>query len=119
GHRLGAAEEHRGMLELERFQAAKRRTLLPDRRYFARGAQRVGQLALDEPMQVLLQQLFEMPRGLERVERGDERPFGLVVEPARDEIVELLFLPQALEQLPQIGRASCRERGWSAGDDVA
>src|SRR4029453_2532016 len=94
-----AAEEHRRVLELECFEAAKRRALLPDSARRGSAAHGARQLLLDQPPQMILQQDLEVAWRLERMEGGDQRALCLVVEPLLDELVELLLLRQPLHQV--------------------
>ena len=117
-HCPGSAEEYGRMLELERSQSAERGSLLPDCATLRCGCHAAWKLPLDQSVQVIFQKDLEVARRLEGMESGDQRSFGLVVEPLVDELVELLLLPEPLHQVLFVVEPDGRRRGPAIDEQV-
>src|SRR5690606_14758050 len=106
------------MLKLERVQAAEGRALLPHRRHFAAAGESFGKFALDQLVKMAFESDLEVAWRFELVECRGKRAFALVVEPAGDEVIEFLFLLQALQQGVLIIEADRWRRRFAVDEKV-
>jgi hypothetical protein len=69
-------------------------------------------------VQVVLEQRFEVAWRVERVKCGLQRPFGLVVEPFVDKLVEILLLLQPLHQFLFVVETHRRRRHLAVHEQI-